>query len=205
MRFEQPSRYVFRQSTPLAANVRATVKWFDPDKGFGFVSTGSGAADALLPASVLKAAGREKLPEGATVVVDLVRGPKGAQVGTIHEIDLSTVPDREPRRPQQRDRSDRKKPSREGFGGRSAPAPRLTRDDRPRADCPTRQVVGTVKWFNATKGFGFIAPDEGNKDIFVHAKVVERSNIGSLTENQRVLVTVRQGEKGLEAISLSPL
>ncbi len=47
-------------------------------------------------------------------------------------------------------------------------------------------ATGTVKWFNATKGFGFIAPDDGGKDVFVHISAVERSGIGHLSEGQKV-------------------
>jgi CspA family cold shock protein len=47
-------------------------------------------------------------------------------------------------------------------------------------------TTGTVKWFNATKGYGFIAPDDGGKDVFVHATAVERSTLGSLNEGQKV-------------------
>ena len=46
--------------------------------------------------------------------------------------------------------------------------------------------IGTVKWFNATKGYGFIQPEEGGKDVFVHISAVERSGMGSLSEGQRV-------------------
>ena len=47
-------------------------------------------------------------------------------------------------------------------------------------------ATGTVKWFNTTKGYGFIAPDDGGKDVFVHATAVERSTLGSLNEGQKV-------------------
>ena len=47
-------------------------------------------------------------------------------------------------------------------------------------------AVGTVKWFNATKGFGFIQPDEGGADVFVHISAVERAGLGSLNEGQKV-------------------
>jgi CspA family cold shock protein len=47
-------------------------------------------------------------------------------------------------------------------------------------------TTGTVKWFNSTKGFGFIQPDEGGKDVFVHVSAVERSNLGSLSDGQKV-------------------
>ncbi|WGF89241.1 cold-shock protein [Marinivivus vitaminiproducens] len=47
-------------------------------------------------------------------------------------------------------------------------------------------ATGTVKWFNATKGYGFIQPDDGGKDVFVHISAVERSGLGKLTEGQRI-------------------
>ena len=56
--------------------------------------------------------------------------------------------------------------------------------------------TGTVKWFNATKGFGFIAPEDGSKDVFVHVSAVERAGLGTLRENQRVAFEVRPGRDG---------
>jgi CspA family cold shock protein len=58
---------------------------------------------------------------------------------------------------------------------------------------------GTVKWFNAEKGFGFIAPDDGSADIFVHHSAIESEGYRSLDENQRVEYTASQGPKGLQA------
>ena len=54
---------------------------------------------------------------------------------------------------------------------------------------------GTVKWFNSTKGFGFIQPDEGGKDIFVHVSAVERSTLGSLNEGQKISFEVERDRK----------
>ena len=56
--------------------------------------------------------------------------------------------------------------------------------------------TGTVKWFNTTKGFGFIAPDGGAKDDFVHISAVERAGLGTLREGQRVSYEVRPGRDG---------
>ena len=61
------------------------------------------------------------------------------------------------------------------------------------------RTTGTVKWFNAEKGFGFIAPDGGGKDIFVHASALSRSGLTTLPEGSPVRVTTRQGQKGVEA------
>ena len=58
---------------------------------------------------------------------------------------------------------------------------------------------GTVKWFNPTKGFGFIAPDEGGKDVFVHISAVERSGLSGLDENQKVSYELQTGRDGRES------
>jgi CspA family cold shock protein len=57
-------------------------------------------------------------------------------------------------------------------------------------------ATGTVKFFNTTKGFGFIQPDDGSKDVFVHISAVERSGLGTLTENQKVSFEVEKGRDG---------
>lgn len=62
---------------------------------------------------------------------------------------------------------------------------------------------GTVKWFNGDKGFGFITPDEGSKDLFVHYSEIQGSGYRSLEENQRVQFEVGQGAKGPQAVGVS--
>jgi cold shock protein len=57
-------------------------------------------------------------------------------------------------------------------------------------------AVGTVKWFNAVKGYGFIQPDDGSKDVFVHMSAVERSGIGNLREGQKITYDVERGQQG---------
>jgi cold shock protein len=57
-------------------------------------------------------------------------------------------------------------------------------------------TIGTVKWFNAQKGFGFIQPEDGSKDVFVHISAVERSTLGRLTEGQRVSFDLERGQQG---------
>lgn len=56
--------------------------------------------------------------------------------------------------------------------------------------------TGTVKWFNATKGFGFIAPDDGGKDVFVHISAVERAGLTGLNDNQKVSFEMQSGRDG---------
>ena len=64
---------------------------------------------------------------------------------------------------------------------------------------------GTVKWFNAEKGFGFIAPDDGTPDVFVHYSAIDAGGYRSLEENQRVEYTAGQGAKGPQAEKVRPL
>ena len=64
-------------------------------------------------------------------------------------------------------------------------------------------ATGTVKWFNAAKGFGFITPDDGGKDAFVHVSEVERAGIATLSEGQRVNYEVLNEPRGPKAVNLS--
>lgn len=61
--------------------------------------------------------------------------------------------------------------------------------------------TGTVKWFNTTKGYGFIAPEDGGKDVFVHISAVERSGMTGLAENQRLSYDLREGRDGRQMAS----
>lgn len=65
--------------------------------------------------------------------------------------------------------------------------------------------VGTVKWFNATKGFGFITPDGGGEDLFVHQTEIQMNGYRELAEGQRVEFEVTQGKKGMQASSVRPI
>jgi cold shock protein len=163
---------------PSGPPVRATVKWYNPDKGFGFVALADGSGDAFLHVSVVERSGHGSVPPGATLEVRAGPGPKGPQVTEILSVDTSTALQEQPRRP---------RPERPAY---------------PPVDRPTVEELGTVKWYNATKGFGFISPDQGGKDIFVHASALDRSGVMGLAEGQRVAVAVAEGQKGPDAVSL---
>ncbi|WP_448187837.1 cold-shock protein [Azospirillum sp. sgz301742] len=185
--YDRPQRGGFRASTPeiTQRNITATVKWYNPEKGFGFVTPEDGSPDAFLHASAVQFAGHDTLPEGTTVVCDLSRGPKGPQVAALHSVDKSTASNDRPAR------GGYDRPARGGYGGGY--------DNYGGGASSGETVDGTVKWFNVTKGFGFIAPDNGGKDVFVHVKAVERSGLNGLSDGERVRITVRQGQKGPEA------
>ena len=70
---------------------------------------------------------------------------------------------------------------------------------RPHDQETSPMPTGTVKWFNTTKGYGFIAPEDGSKDAFVHISAVERAGLGTLREGQRVSYELRPGRDGKSA------
>ena len=76
----------------------------------------------------------------------------------------------------------------------------------PQAHCRKQAMSqGTVKWFNSEKGFGFITPDEGGADLFVHHSAIQTHGFRSLEENQRVSFDVAQGQKGPQATNVQKL
>ena len=64
------------------------------------------------------------------------------------------------------------------------------------------RIQGTVKWFNATKGYGFIAPDDGDKDVFVHHSAIQMEGYKTLNDEDRVEFSIEQGEKGPAAANV---
>jgi CspA family cold shock protein len=69
----------------------------------------------------------------------------------------------------------------------------------------SERITGTVKWFNGSKGYGFIAPDDSSEDVFVHYSSIEGEGFRNLDEGERVEFTIEQGEKGLQATNVVKL
>jgi CspA family cold shock protein len=162
--------------------VDAVVKWFKADKGYGFVELANGQGDAFLHANALHASGHENVPAGAKLKVTVGAGAKGAQVTRVVEVDAAGIVERP-----QRSFSDAPRPPR-----RVAPDPSTA-----------VAVGGKVKWFDDAKGFGFVASDDGGKDVFVHISVLGPAGISHLAEGQQVNMRVVDTPKGREAISIS--
>jgi CspA family cold shock protein len=161
----------FREDTLPGRRVEAKVKWFDASKGFGFVIVSDGSPDAFLPMAVLRRAGYEEVPAGAVMMCEVSAGAKGPLVTSVLNIDNSAA----------------KTSSHAGSGF-----------DR-RTPGPSTVLEGAVKRFDADKGYGFISPDGGGKDVFVHITALRRSGVTALDPGQRVRVEVVDGRKGLEA------
>jgi CspA family cold shock protein len=159
------------------ASAKGKVKWFNGTKGYGFITLDNGG-DAFCHASALQAAGHSDVPPGTTIICDLADSPRGMQVVTVHSVDTSTAeaPSRGPRR--------------DGFGG----AGFHHRDSGPSGP----MVEGKIKFFNDQKGFGFVMPDSGSGDIYLHASALRRSGVQQVEPDQRIRYSTRQGNKGVE-------
>lgn len=166
-------------STASGPEFGAAVKMFHPEKGFGFVALEGGTGDAFLHISVLQRAGADVVAPGARLRVRVGQGERGPQVTEVLEIVAA---------------GDAPPPHRAG-GPMFRPASQFGGGE---------EVQGTVKWYNAEKGFGFVASNSGGKDVFVHATALERSGTATLSEGQAVTMQVSQGKKGLEASTIRP-
>ncbi|GIG35917.1 cold-shock protein [Cellulomonas pakistanensis] len=143
-----------------AQGVLGTVNWYEPAKGYGFLTPGDGGGEIFVHSSAIVGGG--VLTDGQPVAFLVVEGEKGPQADHVLPLRASSV------------------------AGAGQPADRNDGAD------------GTVTWYDAGKGFGFITPDSGDQDVFVHARTLS-DDIGELVEGDRVSYRLSEGEKGLQA------
>jgi CspA family cold shock protein len=163
---------------PPAPTVWGKVKWYNAVKRYGFVELSDGSGDAFLHASALAGISVDALQPGVTIEFRTAPAQRGVQVTEVISVDSSTAaPPRPPRK-----------------------SSRSPLDRQPLE--ASVQEMGTVKWYNAAKGFGFIVLDGGGNDVFVHVSALQRAGIMGLNEGQRVFVGVAEGQRGPEAASI---
>jgi len=151
--------------------VRSRIKWFNTTKGFGFAVPEEDPCDAFVHITTLQDAGIKELGEGAVILCYVVKGPKGALVTKVDSlIDVG-----------------------------SDPAP-ITFRVESLDDEIIETMEGTVKWYKPDKGFGFVIPEDSQKDVFIHKSCLEKQNIDLLIPGQKVKMVVRTVSKGREVL-----
>jgi cold shock protein len=156
--------------------VAGRVKWFDAAKGYGFIVPDSGEADVLIHVTVLRRDGFSAIREGARVVAEAQRRERGLQVFRVISV---TEPD----------------------AGFAAHPPART---RAQASSVGAFEIVIVKWFNRTRGFGFLTRGEGTEDIFVHMETLRRYGFVDPKPGDSMLARFGPGPKGLMAAEVRP-
>ena len=154
-----------------------SIKWFDVGKGYGFIVPDTGGMDILLHVTCLRRDGYQSAYEGARVVCEVTNGPKGRQAFRILSMDESSAA-----HPSQ------------------LPPSRAYVQVIPEGPAE----IARVKWFNRSKGYGFLTRGDGTPDIFVHMETLRRFGVTELRPNQLVKVRFGNGPKGLMAAEILP-
>ncbi|PZM11201.1 cold-shock protein [Rhizobium tubonense] len=157
--------------------ISGVVKWFDVAKGFGFIVPDNGMQDVLLHVTCLRRDNYQTILEGTRIVALIQKRDRGYQAFKILSMDQSTA-----------------------IHPSQLPPVRTHVQVTPTSGLER----ALVKWFNRTKGFGFLTRGEGTEDIFVHMETLRRFGLTELRPGQVVLVRFGPGEKGLMAAEIHP-
>ncbi len=151
--------------------VIARLKWFNSTKGFGFVVPEDDPCDAFIHITTLQDAEITELGEGARIKCNIVKGPKGALITSVIELlDIGVAPTE------------------------------VSHRIEDESEETIENMTGTVKWYKPDKGFGFVIPEDGLKDVFIHKTCLERHKLNILIPGQKVKMRVRCVPKGREVI-----
>jgi len=157
--------------------ITGVIKWFDVAKGFGFIVPDNGMQDVLLHVTCLRRDGYQTVLEGTRVVALIQKRDRGYQAFRILSMDQTTAV-----HPSQ--------------------LPPVKTHVQVTPSSGLERVL--VKWFNRTKGFGFLTRGEGTEDIFIHMETLRRFGLTELRPGQVVLVRFGDGDKGLMAAEIHP-
>ena len=163
--------------TQVVGEAKGKVKFFNAQKGFGFIQREDGGDDVFVHISAVERAGLSNLAEGQGLEFTLV--DRGGKVSASDlKVDGELIP------------------VTEGSGGGGDRGDRGPRTEAPRRELTGERATGTVKFFNSMKGFGFITRDDGQPDAFVHISAVERAGMAGLNQGDRLEFDLEVDRRG---------